>query len=98
MAGSFVGASTATALSMGTGTLIFKIRHKRWLKDNARKYIINRVGRVEKLPRAFIGCGTMINPISLIILVNVYFFLQAYNKKKDELERLESEISSKKRA
>jgi len=37
MAGGFAGGSSASAATIGAGTLIYKMRYKSWLKDNAGK-------------------------------------------------------------
>ena len=87
MAGSFAGGSSASTLTIGTGTVIYKMRYKRWLKENGGKYIVNRVGKLEMVPMAFIATGTItISPLTLIVLTNSYCFLKAYINKKGEIE------------
>ena len=87
MAGGFAGGSSASALTIGTGTVIYKMRYKRWLKENGGKYIVNRLGKLEMVPMAFIATGTItISPLTLIVLTNSYCFLKAYINKKEEIK------------
>ena len=87
MAGGFAGGSSASAATIGAGTLIYKMRYKSWLKDNAGKYIVNNLGKLEMVPMAFLATGTMtINPLTLIILTNSYCFFKAYISKNKEIE------------
>ena len=87
MAGGFAGGSSASAASIGAGTLIYKMRYKSWLKENGGKYIVNKLGKLEMVPMAFIATGTItISPLTLIVLTNSYCFLKAYINKKEEIE------------
>lgn len=88
MAGGFVGGSSASAATIGTGTLIYKMRYKSWAKENAGKYIVNKFGKLEMVPLAFtIATGTtIISPLTLILLTNSYCFFKAYISKKKEIE------------
>lgn len=87
MAGGFAGGSSASATTIGASTLIYKIRYKNWLKENGGKYIVNKFGKLEMVPMAFIATGTMtISPLTLILLTNSYCFFKAYISKKEEIE------------
>ena len=87
MAGGFAGGSSASALTIGTGTVVYKMRYKRWLKENGGKYIVNSLGKLEMVPMAFIATRTItISPLTLIVLTNSYCFLKAYINKKGEIE------------
>ena len=55
MIGGFGGGLTASALSIGSGTIIYKMRYKKWLKENAVKYVMNEAGKLEMIPLAFIA-------------------------------------------
>lgn len=77
MAGGFAGSSSASAATIGSGTLIYKMRYKSWLKENGGKYIVNKLGKLEMVPMAFIATGTItISPLTLILLTNSYCFLK----------------------
>lgn len=68
--GGFAGGASASATTIGVGTLIYKMRYKRWLKENAGKYIVNSLGKLEMIPLAFITTGTItINPLTLKFLL-----------------------------
>ena len=87
MAGGFAGGSSASAATIGAGTVIYKVRYKRWLKENSGKYILNNLGKLEMVPAAFIAAGTItISPLTLIVLTNSYCFFKAYINKKEEIE------------
>ena len=67
MAGGFDGGSSTSAASIGFWTAIYKMRYKSWLKENGGKYIVNKLGKLEMVPMAFIATGTItINPLTLV--------------------------------
>ena len=67
--------------------MIYKIRYKHWLKENGGKYIVNKLGKLEMVPMAFIvPAAVTISPLTLIMLTNSYCFFKAYIKKKVEIE------------
>ena len=93
MAGGFAGGSSASAATVGAGTLVYKMRYKSWLKENSGKYIVNNLGKLEMLPVAFIATGTItISPLTLIVLTNSYCFIKAYINKKEEIEEHSAEV------
>ena len=66
MVGGFYGGSSASDVTIGTGTAIYKIRYKSWLKENGGKYIVNKLGKLEMAPMAFIATGTVtISPLTI---------------------------------
>lgn len=88
IAGEFAGGSSASAAIIGARTVIYKMRYKNWLKENAGKYVVNRAGKLEMVPLAFIGLATggiSINPLTLIILTNSYYFFKGYINRKEEI-------------
>ena len=88
VAGGFAGGSSASAATIGVGTAIYKVRYKKWLKENAGKHVVNRLGKLEMLPLAFMSvptAGITISPLTLIILTNSYYFLKGYINKKEEI-------------
>ena len=88
MAGGFSGGASASAVTIGAGTVIYKARYKSWLKKNSGKYIVNQFGKLEMVPLAFIATGTLtINPMTMIILTNSYCFLKGYIDKKQEIKK-----------
>ena len=93
MVGGFAGGSSASAATIGAGTLIYKMRYKSWLKENGGKYIVNNFGKLEMVPMAFIATGTItINPLTLIALTNSYCFFKAYINKKEEIKEHLAEV------
>lgn len=87
IAGGFAEGSSESAATIGAGTLIYKMRYKSWLKENGGKYIVNKLGKLEMVPMAFIATGTItISSLTLIVLTNSYCFLKAYINKKEEIE------------
>lgn len=93
MVGGFAGGSSASAATIGAGTLIYKMRYKSWLKENGGKYIVNNFGKLEMVPLAFITTRTItINPLTLIIITNSYCFIKAYINKKEEIEEHLAEV------
>ena len=87
MAGGFAGGSTASAATIGAGTVIYKMRYKNWLKENAGKYVINKFGKLEMVPMAFIASGTItISPLAIIAITNSYYFFKGYIRKREEIK------------
>lgn len=88
MAGGAAGGSSATITTIGLGTAIYKVRYKQWAKENAGKYMVNRFGKLEMVPLAFITARiTPLSPLALIILSNAYYFVKAYIDKKEEIQK-----------
>ena len=87
MLGGFAGGSSSAATTIGVSTLLYKMRYKSWVKENAGKYFVNSLGKLEMIPMAFIATGTVkISPLTLIVLTNSYCFLKAYINKKEEIQ------------
>ena len=87
MAGSFSGGFSASILSLGTGTGLYKVRYSKWLKENAGKYFVNKVGKLEQIPLAFVlPAVTPLNPVCTYLLLNSYFVYKGYRKKVKEID------------
>ena len=91
VAGGFSGGFSASLLTLGTGTGLYQIRYKKWLRDNAGKYVVNNAGKLQQLPAlAFVvPVVSPLNPFCAYLLVNSYCFYKGYKEKLKELDSVE---------
>ena len=86
---SMAGGFSASGITIRCATVLTRKRHKDWLKANAGKYVINNVGKLERLPPlVFIAPGAngcVISPITILVLINSYYFVRSYLGKRKKL-------------
>lgn len=88
------GAGGTAAGLMGTGltNIIYRTKYKNWVKENAGKHIINKYGRLERLPFAFIAPPQITLPITgrtlyftTILIISIFTFVISYRRVKFNL-------------
>ena len=72
--------------------LIYRTKYKNWIKENAGKYIVNKYGKLEKIPLAFITSSQIALPITsrtvyftTIFTISVFTFVISYKRVKFNL-------------
>lgn len=98
--GGFAAGSSSAATTAGFGTYLYYKRYKKWSIKNAGKYVIKESGRLEKvIPIAFItptAAPIAINPVLMIVLVNIYYCASSYLRTKKIISASKSlEVSKK---
>ena len=76
----------------GLTNLIYRTKYKNWIKENAGKYIVNKYGKLEKIPLAFITSSQIALPITsrtvyftTIFTISVFTFVISYKRVKFNL-------------
>ena len=72
--------------------LIYRTKYKNWIKENAGKHIVNKYGKIEKIPLAFITSSQITLPITgrtlyftTIFIISVFTFVISYKRVKFNL-------------
>ena len=83
--GGLTGGLAAGTTGASISAYLTRKRYKKWLKDNAQKYVVNKFGRLERLPMCFIVCMSPVRIPSWVIIVapTVYSFVVSYVKVKN---------------
>jgi hypothetical protein len=86
------GGTAAGAAGAGLTNLIYRTKYKNWIKENAGKYIVNKYGKLEKIPLAFITSSQIALPITgrtlyftTIFTISVFTFVISYKRVKFNL-------------
>ena len=87
-----VGGTEAGAVGVGLTNLIYRTKYKNWVQENAGKHIVNRYGRLEKIPLAFITSSQIALPITsrtlyftTLFTISVFTFVISYKRVKFNL-------------
>jgi hypothetical protein len=86
------GGTAAGVVGAGLTNLIYRTKYKNWVQENAGKHIVNRYGRLEKIPLAFITSSQIALPITsrtlyftTIFTISVFTFVISYKRVKFNL-------------
>jgi hypothetical protein len=86
------GGTAAGVAGAGLTNLIYRTKYKNWIKENAGKYIVNKYGKLEKIPLAFITSSQIALPITsrtvyftTIFTISVFTFVISYKRVKFNL-------------
>lgn len=86
------GGTAAGVAGAGLTNLIYRTKYKNWIKENAGKHIVNKYGKLEKIPLAFITSSQIALPITgrtlyftTIFTISVFTFVISYKRVKFNL-------------
>ena len=86
------GGTAAGVAGAGLTNLIYRTKYKTWLKENGGKYLVNKYGRLEKIPLAFITPSQITLPITgrtlyfvTIFTISIFTFVLSYKRVKFNL-------------
>ena len=86
------GGTAAGMTGAGLTNLIYQTKYKKWIKENAGKHIVNKYGKIEKIPLAFITSSQITLPITgrtlyftTIFIISIFTFVISYKRVKFNL-------------